>query len=446
VWDPSQPNSEISVKKLRRACEESKLKLVESAVATVSDLPQATEALCTRGAKVIIVSADNVVTTGFPAVAQAAKKNGVPVYGTEVGLVESGAKAVIGDDYFEWGQQSGRLAAKALAGVKPTALPIEKTAVQHTVFAKTAEARPTAPAAPARKWKIFLVRYSDTSISEDATKGIQDALAAKLVQGRDYTLREESAQGDMATLNTIFDVIKSEGADLVMTLSTPTLQAALHKFDKTPIVFTVVADAVVAGAARSPTDHAPNVTGITTLGAFDRMPNVLKECLPGVRRVGTVFTPSEDNSVYNKDTLARHLKEEGIDLIAVPANTSSEVPDAAMSLSGKNIDAVCQIADNLTCASFASISRAAEKDNLPVFAFIGLEARQGAVVTLACDYYDAGREAAMIAVRVLRGENPATIPIENMKTARLIVNLPQAKKLGLNIPDSVMRRADEVIK
>jgi putative ABC transport system substrate-binding protein len=47
---------------------------------------------------------------------------------------------------------------------------------------------------------------------------------------------------------------------------------------------------------------------------------------------------------------------------------------------------------------------------------------------------------------VLRGESPATIPIENLKTTRLIVNLPQARKLGLNIPESVIRRADEVIK
>ena len=147
------------------------------------------------------------------------------------------------------GQQSGRLAAKVLAGVKPSALPIEKTAIRHTVFAKTPEAKPSAPAAPFRKWRIFLVRYSDASIAEEATKGVQDALSdAKLVEGRDYTLQMKSAQGDIITLNTIFDAIKSEGPDLVITFSTPTLQAALHKFDKTPIVFSVVADAVVAGA------------------------------------------------------------------------------------------------------------------------------------------------------------------------------------------------------
>ena len=446
VWDPSQPNSEISVKKLRRACEEAKVKLVESTAAAVPDLPQATESLCARGAKVIIVSADNLVTTGFPAIAQAAKKRGVPVYATEVGLVKAGAAAVMGDDYLEWGQQSGRLAAKVLASVKPASLPIEKTAVQRTVFAKPPKPSARASFTPAKTWKLFVVRYSDSPISEDATRGLHEGLAATLVEGRDYTLQEKSAQGDIVTLNTIFDAIKSEGADLVITFSTPTLQAAVHKFDKSPVVFSVVADGVVAGAGRSETDHRPNVTGITTLAPFDQMPKLLKECMPSVRRVGTLFTPSEDNSVHNKNTLARCLKEAGIELVEAPANTSSEVSDAAMSLCSRRIDAVSQISDNLTCSSFTSISKAAEREKLPLFGFISEQAKQGAVLVIARDYIDAGREAATVALRVMRGENPAAIPFSNLKTARLIVNLPQARKLGLNVPDSVIQRADEVIR
>jgi len=101
----------------------------------VSDLPQATEALCQRNAKVIIISADNLTTTGFPAILGVAKKRGVPIYATEPGFVKRGAAGAIGDDYFEWGKQTGRLAAKVLAGVKPSSLPAEKTSVQRTAVA-----------------------------------------------------------------------------------------------------------------------------------------------------------------------------------------------------------------------------------------------------------------------------------------------------------------------
>jgi putative tryptophan/tyrosine transport system substrate-binding protein len=136
VWDPSQPNSEISVKKLRKACRERKLTLVEATAAVVSDLPQATESLCQRRARIIVISADNLTTTGFPAILGAAKKNGVPVYATEPRFVKRGAAGAIGDDYVEWGKQSGHLAAKVLAGVKANLLPTEKTRVQQTAVAK----------------------------------------------------------------------------------------------------------------------------------------------------------------------------------------------------------------------------------------------------------------------------------------------------------------------
>lgn len=298
-----------------------------------------------------------------------------------------------------------------------------------------------------KTWKVFLVRYNDSPPAEIATKGVEDGLdQAKLVEGRDYALTLQSAQGDIATLNTILAAVESQGADMVMVLSTPTLQAAVHRFKKTPVVFTFVADAVVAGAAKSNTDHQANVTGITTLGDFAGVPPILRECMPSVRRVGTLFTPSEANSVHNKNMLAGYLNSAGIELVDVPVNSSAEVMDSAMSLCSRNIDAVCQCLDNLTAASFASIAKVAQKHRLPVFGFVSSQAKEGAIVVMARDYYDCGVEAGLLAARVMRGEDPASIPITNLTKSRLIVNLRQARKLGVEIPESVLRRADEVIR
>jgi putative ABC transport system substrate-binding protein len=162
--------------------------------------------------------------------------------------------------------------------------------------------------------------------------------------------------------------------------------------------------------------------------------------------VGTLFTPSEANSVHNKGVLAGHLKEAGIDLVDVPVNSSAEVTDAAMSLCSREIDAVCQCLDNLTASSFASIAKVAERQKLPVFGFVSSQAKDGAIVVLARDYYDCGVEAALLAAKVMRGAEPAAIPFTNLKSSRLIVNLRQARRLGVEIPESILRRADEVIE
>ena len=100
-----------------------------------------------------------------------------------------------------------------------------------------------------RTWKIYVVRYVDTPTAEEAADGIINGLAnAGLRRGRDFTLDFKSAQGDIATVNTIMDVAKTDNADLIMVLCTPTLQAALRRFENTPVVYTVVASGVVAGA------------------------------------------------------------------------------------------------------------------------------------------------------------------------------------------------------
>jgi ABC-type uncharacterized transport system substrate-binding protein len=227
-------------------------------------------------------------------------------------------------------------------------------------------------------------------------------------------------------------------------MSTPTLQAALQRARNVPIVFTYVASAITAGAGHSDEDHLPNVTGVYTGGAYDDMVARIREVLPSARVIGTLFVPSEVNSVYHKDLLVSAAKKAGIEVVAVPADTNSEVSDAALALSSKKIDAICQIPGNLTASSFPSIVQAAGRFRLPIFAFQSVQA-PGSVITLARDYHDAGREAALIAARVMRGENPGAISFKPYTKTKIIVNLDAARDAGLTIPSSLIQQADEVI-
>jgi ABC-type uncharacterized transport system substrate-binding protein len=297
-----------------------------------------------------------------------------------------------------------------------------------------------------RKWEINLLEYVNVTDSEESAKGIIDGLReAGLVEGRDFEMTIRNAQGDMATLNALVDAALTARADLLMTLSTPTLQVAVRKAPKLPIVFTFLADPVTAGVARSLTDHLPNVTGVPTTGACDEVVSILRECLPAARRVGTIFVPSEVNTVFNKDQLVLAARKMGIEVVAVPASTSAELPDAALAMCSMKIDAVCQVAGNLTATGFISIAKAARGARLPAFGFMSSQAAQGAVVVVARDYYDGGRETAQLAARVIRGESPASIPLQPLTKTKTIVNLAAARAVGLVIPESVLKKADKVI-
>ena len=213
-----------------------------------------------------------------------------------------------------------------------------------------------------------------------------------------------------------------------------------------PVVFTYIANAIVAGAGKSDNDHLPNITGVYMEGAYDDMMAALRECIPSVRVIGTLFVPSEVNTVLHKDKITTAAKKAGIEVITVAANTSSEVSDAAMALCSKKIDVLCQIPGNLTASSFPAIVRAANMAKLPVFAFQSTQAHAGAAIVLARDYYDGGRDAGFIAARVMRGENPEKIPFMPYTKTKLIINIESARKVGLVIPPSLIQRATEVIE
>ena len=305
----------------------------------------------------------------------------------------------------------------------------------------------TPDASIAKKWRVSLIELNNILDVEESEHGVLEGLReAGLVRDRDYEVTIRNAQGDMGVLNGLVDASLAHGADLLIPLSTPALQAAIQRTQgKVPIVFTYVASPIKAGAARTNEDHLPSVTGVSMVGAFEEMLALLKRVVPSVKRVGTLFVPAEVNMVFNRDQLIKAAEKAGIEVVAVGVATSTEVPDAAQALVSKGIDVVCQLPGSLTAAAFGGIAQAANRAKVPVFAFQQAQLKEGASVVLARDYYDAGRQAAAIAARVMRGESPAGIPIQPYTKTKLFINQAAARRCGLVIPAELMAQAARVI-
>lgn len=297
-----------------------------------------------------------------------------------------------------------------------------------------------------RTWKIFFVQYNDVIDVKDAERGVLEGLRESgLEAGRDYEVKILNAQGDMATVSALIDSAVTSGADLLITFSTPTLQAALRRAQNVPVVFNYVADGLKAGAGKSNTDHAPNVTGVSLVPANDQALSILKTHFPFIRKLGTLYCPAETNMVHYKTALDKAAKRAGFEVVYVPAETATDVPDAAAALMSRDIDAVLQIPGNLTASAFGSISEAARRARVPVFAFQKSQAIGGAMVVVARDYVDSGRLAAQLAARIIRGEHPKTIPLEDFGGTNLIVNVDAARALDITLPPALVKSAEEVL-
>ena len=478
VWNPAETCSEACMRVARSTCKEMGVELLEAQAESSTAVGEATSSLLARGVEAIFIGGDNTVEMAMSTIVKVATEGRIPVIGCAPGHADVGALVGLGADYVEVGRAEGELAADILSGRDPAAMPIvnltpNKLALnlsvlprlqvkweippdllasaaividekgQRTEKARTPPAGAQPVAALPKKWRIHLVELVNAPAIDETEQGIRKGLKeASLVEGRDYELKVGNAQGDMPTLNTLIDAALTAQADMVYTITTPALQAAMQKVQDRPLLFALALDPLLVGDHGTHEKHRANVAGIYNSSPFEAMMKILRACLPKARVIGTLYAPSEPNSVNFRNELEKAARGAGLRLVALPSNSPSEVADAALALTQRGIDALCKIDDNLNGAAFPSIVTAARQAKLPIFGFSSGQAAQGAAVVLSSDHFDEGRESALIAARVMRGESPASFPYQGITKTRLLVNRQAAEAVGLRIPESVARRAE----
>jgi ABC-type uncharacterized transport system substrate-binding protein len=294
-----------------------------------------------------------------------------------------------------------------------------------------------------KKWRIHLIQLVAAPAIDETREGILAGLQESgLVEGRDYEVHVADAQGDMPTLSSLVDAALTQQADMVYTITTPALQVAMQKIHDRPLLFALALDPLLVGDTGTHEKHRPNAAGVYDRSPFEAMMKILRECLPRAHAIGTLYAPSESNSVNFHDELDKAARAAGLELVSLPSSSAAEVSDAALALTERRIDAICQINDNLHGAAFPTIVLAARRARLPIFGFSSAQVEQGAAVVLANDHFDGGRESALIAARVMRGESPAAFPYRGISKTRLLVNPQAAAAAGMEIPEDVARRAE----
>ncbi|HHY45699.1 MAG TPA: ABC transporter substrate-binding protein [Firmicutes bacterium] len=304
----------------------------------------------------------------------------------------------------------------------------------------------TLGSSPAKKIRVGIAQIAEHPALDAARKGFIDGLtAAGYVEGKDIVYDVKNAQGDMSLAQTIAQKFVNDKVDLILAIATPTAQAAASATDKIPILITAVTDPVAAGLVKSIERPGTNVTGTSDLNPVAEQMELLLEIVPKVKRVGIVYNAGEVNSVVQVEMAEKSAKKLGLTIVKASASNTSGVFEAAQSLVGR-VDAIYVPTDNTVVAALESVVNVAEKRKIPVIAGEENSVERGCIATLGIDYYRLGRQTAKMAVEVLKGKNPAEMPVQYQKEMRLVVNLKAAQAMGVTVPQSVIKRADRVIE
>ncbi|MEI6810157.1 MAG: ABC transporter substrate-binding protein, partial [bacterium] len=255
--------------------------------------------------------------------------------------------------------------------------------------------------------------------------------------GRNLEVIRRHAAGDIATLATLMQSLESEGLDLIVPMTTPGVAAACSKVKRTPVVFVYTYDPIAAGAGKDFDHHLPNMTGVASFPSIAGTIKVLRELVPGLKTLGSVYNASEANSVRAVREARQMLEPAGIKIEEVTISTTADVVLATQALLARGVEAIWVSGDNTVLQALEGVLGPAGRAKIPVVLNDTEFVDRGAVAAVGISWGDSGRAAGRMAARVLRGEDPAGIPIVNIAEITVVVNRKQAAQIGLTIPSSL---------
>jgi len=276
-------------------------------------------------------------------------------------------------------------------------------------------------------------------------KGMQDELAAAKINA-EYDL--QNANGDINAAASIATKFQSEKVTLAVGVATPTSQSPVNTLKDIPIVVTAVTDPGKAGLVASLKKGDRNVTGVSDRSPVKQQIQLLLK-VKKVKRLGHIYTSSEENAVVLAGIVKQVCKELNIEFVETTVSKSSEVKQAVQAII-RRVDALYISTDNTVVSAMSAVSDVAMKAKVPIMSADPSSAENYPVLAAwGFDYYKMGRTTGKLVVEILKGKKPEQIPTQFMtKTSDvdLLINLDVAKKLGLTFPKDVLKSANKIVE
>jgi putative tryptophan/tyrosine transport system substrate-binding protein len=268
------------------------------------------------------------------------------------------------------------------------------------------------------------------------------------VEGENIVIEYRWAAGKLESLPALVEDVVRLRVDVIVSSATPAIRFAKEQITTIPIVMAGVTDPVGVGFVTSLARPGGNITGLTHLSPdlTGKRLEILKEVVPRLVRVAVLWNPNHPGQpVAFKDTqvAAEALK---VTLISMEARNREEIEKVLSGMEKVRPQALFELADPLTFFNRQLITDFAAKHKLPAMYSFAEWVDTGGLMSYGTSFPDLFRRAATYVDKILKGTKPAELPVEQPMKFEFIINLKAAKQIGLTIPQSVLYRADRVIK
>lgn len=313
-----------------------------------------------------------------------------------------------------------------------------------------APAEPKAEKAPAAevadKKTVAITAIVEHPALDAVRKGAIEALASEgYKEGENLTVNFQSAQGNVATAGQIAKQFSADNPDAIIAIATPSAQAVVSATNTIPVVFSAVTEPVEAKLVAKLDGSGTNVTGASDVLPLEPQLALIKELMPAVKNIGYVYSPGEVNSTVTLKNLKALASTQGLTIVEAPAQKSSDIAMATQSLVGK-VDMIYTTTDNNVVNAYEALAKVAKEGKIPLVSSDPSVVERGASVALGVNYHQLGIETGKITARIFKGEKAGDIPVYSAKELDLIVSKKNASEQGLNVPQTILDKAKQVIE
>jgi putative ABC transport system substrate-binding protein len=267
------------------------------------------------------------------------------------------------------------------------------------------------------------------------------------IEGRNIVIDLRWAQGRVERAAEIAaDFVKLK-VDLIVTGGTANIEAARRATSTIPIVFAAATDPVGTGLVASLGRPGGNVTGLSIQGtdlAGKRM-EILREVVPHLSRVAILVNTAASAAILEFREAQAALQMLGLSTVALEIQRAADIENAIAGKKGQ-VDALYVVPEPVTLTNRTRINSLALSERLPTMHAYREFVESGGLMSYGPNLADLWRRAAEYADKILRGAKPGDLPVEQPTKFDLVINLQMAKALALEIPPTLIARADEVIE
>lgn len=293
------------------------------------------------------------------------------------------------------------------------------------------------------KIKIGISQYVEHTALDSAREGFVEALEANGYDESKVEIDYKNAQADAAMNQNIAQGFVSDQKDLLLGISTVSAQSLYNATKDIPILITAVTDPVDAGLVKSLEKPETNVTGTSDNIDIDIQFKLIKELLPEAKRIGMLYNSAEANSEIQVQAAEKKASEYGFEIIRGGVTGTNDVAQVTDSIIDK-VDLIYVPTDNTVVSSLPVVYDRTMAKKIPIIGSEKGQVENGALATEGINYKELGYQTGEMAVRILKGEKPQEMAVQKAEKTQLILNEDTAKKLGIQLPESVKSRAEMI--